>query len=82
MKGEVWLKVISTKLLSRLSHKVCRLLFSSVLLRKLPIISVTMRVSSRSPGCRGYLSCCLAALYFRPGTFITPIYRARGLIKD
>ena len=47
MKGEVWLKVISTKLLSRSSQKVCRLLFSSVLLRKLPVISVTMRVSSR-----------------------------------
>ena len=40
-KGEVWRKVISTKLLSRLSQKVCRLLFSSVLLRKLRIISVT-----------------------------------------
>ena len=53
-KGEVWRKVISTKLLSRLSQKVCRLLFSSVLLRKLPIISVTMRVISRWSGCHGY----------------------------
>ena len=63
-KGEVWWKVTSTKLLSRLSQKVCRLLFSSILLRKLPIISVTLRVGSRSPGCHGYLPCCLAAPYF------------------
>ena len=33
-ESEVWRKVISTKLLSRLSHKVCRLLSSPVLLRK------------------------------------------------
>ena len=34
-ESEVWRKVIHTKLLSRLSHKVCRLLPSPVLLRTL-----------------------------------------------
>ena len=82
-KGEVWRKkVISTKLLSRLSQKVCRLLFSSVLLRKLPIICVTMRVSSSWPGCHGYLSCCLAAPSFWPGSSPFTYLLARGLIKD
>ena len=36
-EGEVWRKVVSNKLLSRLSHKVCRLLSSPIPLRKLPI---------------------------------------------
>ena len=36
-EGKFGRKVFKTKLLSRLSHKVCRLLFSSVLLRKFTI---------------------------------------------
>ena len=36
-EGKFGGKVFQTKLLSRLSHKVCRLLFSSVLLRKFTI---------------------------------------------
>ena len=42
-KSEVWRKVISTKLLSRSSQKVCRLLFSAVLLRKFPIRKLKQR---------------------------------------
>ena len=45
------------KIIVTLVTKVCRLLFASVLLRKLPIISVTMRVDSRS-------LCCIVAPYF------------------
>ena len=54
-------KIFQTKLLSRLSHRVCRLLFSPdpVLLRKLSILDVSfntcgaLKYTSRSGGGKG-----------------------------
>ena len=41
---EVWRKLFQTKLLSRLSHKVCRLLSSPVLLHKFTVIIIIIVV--------------------------------------
>ena len=42
-KGEVWQNFFLTQLQSRLSHKVCRLLFSAVLLWKFTIIGFPLQ---------------------------------------
>ena len=46
-EGEIWQNVFQTKLLSRLSRKVCRLLSSPILLRKLTNSNKKLRHNMR-----------------------------------
>ena len=51
-ESDGWRKVISNKLLSRLSHKVCRLLSSPVLLRKFTSLCCRQLQFSYRNACR------------------------------
>ena len=55
-------KLFQTKLLSRLSHKVCRLLSSPVLLRKFTIIKMRQRCHSHAKWTHGVLARLLFAM--------------------